>query len=78
MFLISKQIIENETVQEFKYYTEVFQKRASDYIAYLLILCFIWIIIGITITGIAFVYTIANNLSTSGLTIPIAFVTMHF
>ena len=78
LVLISKQIIENETVREFKYYTEVFQKRASDYIAYLLILCFIWIIIGITITGIAFVYTIANNLSTSGLTIPIAFVTIAF
>jgi len=37
LILISKQIVENEPLKEFKYYTEIFKKRTKDYIVFLLI-----------------------------------------
>lgn len=37
LILISKQIVENEPLKEFKYYTEISKKRTKDYIVFLLI-----------------------------------------
>ncbi len=38
LVLISRQIVENEPLQEFSRYTEIFSKRSKDYIKYLFIM----------------------------------------
>lgn len=72
LVLISKQIVENEPLKEFRYYTEIFQKRTKDYIIYLLLLCLITLAIVAGVLFVAAVYAIANNVSVPGLTVPIA------
>lgn len=71
LVLISKQIIENETLREFKYYTEIFKKRSKDYIIYLLLVCLIILLIVLAVMLAAAFYAVANNVSVPGLTVPV-------
>ncbi len=55
LVLISRQIVENEPVQEFSRYTEIFSKRSKDYIKYL----FIMILISLLFVAAAVVWMFA-------------------
>ncbi len=60
LVLISKQIVENESLREFKYYTEGFKRRSSDYIAYLMLMLLISLAISILIVSSIFFLGSAN------------------
>jgi len=55
LVLISRQIIENEQLQEFNYYTKLFEKRTKEYISYLLIM----IVISLLFVAAAVVWVFA-------------------
>ena len=56
LVLISKQIVENEPLKEFKYYSEGFKRRSRDYIAYLLLMFVVSFILSALLLASIFVF----------------------
>lgn len=55
LVLVSRQIVENEPLQEFDYYTKVFEKRSKEYITYLLIMLLISLLFVVPTVAWAFI-----------------------
>lgn len=55
LVLISRQIVENEPLQEFNHYTKVFEKRSKEYIVFILLAAFIVPVLLLLVAAVAFV-----------------------